>query len=150
MSLTKLESSRNVTSKVISNRIKERKSKSTEKYDWKLFFLPYGTCYSMVELSNSTGWGFDSTIKFNASTGEEYCDWLVCGVCGTEVGFLHSFLSWFPRHQQAAVASLLRMEVILANTSLLLNTLSKNMISWSRTRIDILAPSFANRQKLLT
>ena len=55
VSLTKLESSRNVTSKVISNRIKERKSKSTEQYDYKLFFRLYGTCYSMVELSNSAG-----------------------------------------------------------------------------------------------
>ena len=87
VSLTKLESSRNVTSKVISNRIKEKKSKSTEQYDYKLFFRLYGTCYSMVELSNSAGWGFDSTIKFNASTGEQHCDWFVCGVCGTEVGF---------------------------------------------------------------
>ena len=33
------------------------------------------------------------------------------------------------RDQQAAVGSLLRMEVILANTSLLLNTLKKKMIS---------------------
>ena len=28
-----------------------------------------------------------TTIKFNTSTGEEYCEWFVCGVCGTEVGF---------------------------------------------------------------
>ena len=41
----------------------------------------------MAELSNSTGWDFESTIKFNASTGEEYCEWFVCGVCGTEVAF---------------------------------------------------------------
>ena len=33
--------------------------------------------------------------------------------------------SWPPRHQEAAVASLLRMVVILAHTSLLLNTLSE-------------------------
>ena len=87
MSLPKLESSLNVTSKVISYRIKARKSKSTEQYDWKLFFRLDGTCNSMVELSNSTGWDFDSTIKFNASTGEEYCEWFVCGVCGTKVAF---------------------------------------------------------------
>ena len=37
--LEKLEwSARNVTSKVTSNRIKARKSKSTEQYDCKLFF----------------------------------------------------------------------------------------------------------------
>ena len=28
----------------------------------------------MVELFTSTGKGFYSTIKFNASTGEEYCE----------------------------------------------------------------------------
>ena len=38
VSLPKLESSRNVTSKVISNRVKARKSKSIEQYDCKLFF----------------------------------------------------------------------------------------------------------------
>ena len=65
-------------------------------------FRLVATCNSMVELSNSTGWDFDSTIKFNTSTGEDYCEWFVCGVCGTEVAFgikqlswLHSFLSFF-------------------------------------------------------
>ena len=50
------------------------------------------------------------------------CEWFVCGVCGTEVtfdikqvGFTVSSL-FFPRR-------LLRMEVILPNFSLLLNTL---------------------------
>ena len=55
VSLLKLESSRNVTSKVISNHAKARKSKSTEQYDGKLFFRLNGTCVSIVELSNSTG-----------------------------------------------------------------------------------------------
>ena len=79
------------------------------------FFLLDGTCNSVVELSNSTGWDFDSTIKFNASTGEEHCEWFVCGVCGTEValdikqvGFTVSSL-FSPRP-----ASYSRMEVILA------------------------------------
>ena len=40
-----------------------------------------------------------------------------------------SLSSIFSRDQQAAVGSLLRMEVMLANTSLLLNTLRKKMIS---------------------
>ena len=54
--LEKLESSaRNVTSKVKSNRIKAKKSKSTEQYDCKLFFRLDGTCNSIVELSNLTG-----------------------------------------------------------------------------------------------
>ena len=53
-SLPKFESSRNVTSKVISNRIKARKSKSTEQYDCKLFFRLDGTCNPMVELSTRT------------------------------------------------------------------------------------------------
>ena len=26
-------------------------------------------------------------IKVNASTGDEYCEWVVCAVCGTEVAF---------------------------------------------------------------
>ena len=55
VSLPKLESSRYLTSKVISNRIEARKSKSTEQYDYKLFFRLDGTRNSMVELSNSTG-----------------------------------------------------------------------------------------------
>ena len=131
--ITRIESLRNVTSKVISNRIKARKSKSTEQYDCKLFFRLDGTCNSMVELSNSAGWDFESTIKFNASTGEEYFEWFVCG---TKVAFdikqaQSRLASQFPlgssRDQQAAVGSLLRMEVILANTSLLLK------ISWSGT-----------------
>ena len=49
---------------------KARESKSTEQYDCKLFFRLDGTCNSMVELSNSTGWDFDA-IKFNVSTGED-------------------------------------------------------------------------------
>ena len=72
----------------------------------------------MVEWSNSTGWDFESTIKFNASTGEEYCEWFVCGVCGTEVafnikqkqakaGWLYDFLSFLPETSklQSAVYS---------------------------------------------
>ena len=55
VSLLKLESSRNMTSKVISNRVKARKSKSIEQYDCKLFFRLDGRCNPMVELSNSTG-----------------------------------------------------------------------------------------------
>ena len=130
------ESSRNVTSKVISNRIYARKPKSTEQYDCKLFFHLDGTCNSIVELPISTGcWDFESTIKFNASTGEEYCEWFVCGVwsCGTEValnikqakaGWLRSFLSFLPETSklQSAVYSEW-MKVILPNISLLLNTL---------------------------
>ena len=46
-----------------------------------------------------------------------------------KASWLHSFLSFFSRDQQVAVGSLLRMDVILANTSLLLNTLRKKMIS---------------------
>ena len=49
------------------------------------FFRLDGTCNSMVELPNSTGLDFDSTIKLNDSTDEEHCEWFVCGVCGTEV-----------------------------------------------------------------
>ena len=56
VSLPKLESSRNVTSKVISNRIKARKSNSTEEnVSVKLFFRLDGTCNSIVELSTLAG-----------------------------------------------------------------------------------------------
>ena len=60
------------------------------------------------------------------------------GVCCTEVAFdIEQFgftvSSLFSRDKQAAVGSLLLMEVILANTSPLLNTLRKKIISWSRT-----------------
>ena len=159
-SLPKLESSRNMTSKVISNPIKARKSKSSEQYGCKRFFCLDGTCNSIVELSNSTGLDFESTIKFNASKGEEYYESdFVCGVWGTEVafnvkqakaGWLHSLLSSY-RDQQAAAGSLLRMEVILPNDSPLLNTLrQKKNDLMKKDLIDILAPSFANRAKLLT
>ena len=40
----------------------------------KFFFRLDGICNWIVELSNSLGWEFESTIKFNASTGEEYCE----------------------------------------------------------------------------
>ena len=92
-----------VTQRDINRIIKARKSKSTEQYDCKLFFRLDGTCNSIVELSNSKSWDFESTIKFNASAGEEYCEWFVCG---TEVAFnitqanagrLHSFLSFLPK-----------------------------------------------------
>ena len=84
----------------------------------------------MVELSNLAGWDFDLTIKFNASTSEEQeedCEWFVCGA---KVAFdikqvASQFSLFFPWDQQAAGGSLLRIEVILTNTSLLLNTLRK-------------------------
>ena len=47
----------------------------------------------IVELSNSKGWEFEST-------GEEYCEWFVCGTEVTfdikqaKAGWLHSFLSF--------------------------------------------------------
>ena len=52
---------------------------------------------------NSTGWDFDSTIKFNASTGEdkEHCEWFYLWCLWYRSRFrhkaswLHSFLSFF-------------------------------------------------------
>ena len=151
MSLRKLESSRNVTSKVISNRIKARKSKSTEQCNCKLFSCLDGTCNSIVQLSNSTGWDFESTIKFNVSTGEEYCEWFRCGAClWYRSRFQHKasksrLASQFPlfssRDQQAPIGSLLWMEVILPNT--------EKMISWSKT-YRYLGTSVRESSKLLT
>ena len=63
--------SRNVTWKVISNRIKARKSKSTEQYNCKLSFRLDGTCNSIVELKTQRAEILSRMIKFNASTGEE-------------------------------------------------------------------------------
>ena len=40
----------------------------------------------------STGRDFDSTIKFNASTGEDHCGWFICG---TEVAFDIKHAGWF-------------------------------------------------------
>ena len=72
-----------ITQRYIKGHIKARESKSTQQYDCKLFFCIRldGTCNSIVELSNSTGWGSESMIKVNASTGKEYCEWFVWGVC---------------------------------------------------------------------
>ena len=47
----KLELSRNMTSKVISNRAKARKSKSTEQYDCKLFF-----CQSTADVTQRSNY----------------------------------------------------------------------------------------------
>ena len=69
----------------------------------------------MAELSNTTGLDFESTIKFNASTGEEYCEWFGCGVRAVtevafdikqaKVGWLHSFLSFLPETSKLQVYS---------------------------------------------
>jgi hypothetical protein len=89
-------------------------------------FASTDKCNSMVELFTSTGRDFDSTIKFNASTGEEYCELFACGtevaLDRKQVGFTPSSL--FSRDQQAAVDSLL-IEACLPGTSLLLNALRK-------------------------
>ena len=61
VSLLKLESSHNMTSKVISNRAKASKSKSTE-YDCKLFFCLDGTCNSIMNAAPR------STINTNGGT----------------------------------------------------------------------------------
>jgi len=37
-------------------------------------FASTGKCNSMFKSFTSAGRDFDLTIKFNASTGEEYCD----------------------------------------------------------------------------
>ena len=117
-------------------------SKSTKQYDCKLFFRLDGTCNSMVKLSNSAGWDFDSTIKFNASTGEEHCECFVCGVCGTEVAFdinqigftISSLFSPETSKLQSAVYSELKQFWL---------TLHSCWIQWEKKiswgRIDILA-----------
>ena len=78
----------------------------------------------LPELFASTVRDFDSSIKFNASTCEEYYEWFPS--CGTEVAFVFEikqvcfkFSCVISRDQQAAVGSLLRIEAFLSNNSLL-------------------------------
>ena len=51
-------------------------------------FALTGKCNSMVELFTSTGREFDSTIKCNATTGEEYCE--STGKCNSKVKLVTS------------------------------------------------------------
>ena len=76
----------------------------------------------MVELFASTGRDFDSSIKFNAPTCEEYCEWFPSR--GTEVAFAFDIkqVCFISRDQQAAVGSLLRIEAT-----------EKKWSSWSKT-----------------
>ena len=65
-----------------------------------------GKCNSKVNLFTSCGRVFDSTIKFNASVGEEYCEWFTWG---TEVSFDINQVGFAPSSlfcwgQQAAVS----------------------------------------------
>ena len=64
------------------------------------------------ELFASMGSDFDTTIKFNASTGEEYFDQLhvVPKSLQTQSWFASYLFSLFSRHQQAGVGSFLRAE----------------------------------------
>ena len=130
------------TSKVISNGIRAWKSKSTEQHDWKLFSHLDSGRNSMVKLSNS--WAEVLTPQSNLMpqwAKNTVNDLSVVSLPGTKVAFYikqvgFTFSSLLPETSKlkSAAGSLLRMEVILANTSLLLNTLSKKkMISWSRT-----------------
>ena len=118
-------------SKVISNHIKPRKSKSTEQYDCKLFFRLDGRCNSMFKLSRAYVLTRPSNLmpEWAKNTAS---DLSVVSLPGTEVafyikqvGFTVSSLLPETSKLKSAADSLLRMEVILANTSLLLNTLSK-------------------------
>ena len=134
----------------ISNRMKARRSKSTEQYDCKFFFRLYDASNSMVELSNSRGWDFDSTIKFNASTGEEHCEWFVRGFCGTEVTFDIKQVVWsqFPLF----FSETSKLQSPASEWKQFWLTLHCCWIHWEKKDlmtydlVDILAPSFANRQ----
>ena len=115
MSLPKLESLRNVTSKVISNLIKTRRSQSPEQYDCKLFFRLDGTCNSqwsnyltqrakiLRPRSNLTPQRAKKTVN----------DLAVVSVVpiktksksGAKAGWLHSFLSFLPETRKLQSAS---------------------------------------------
>ena len=70
-----MESSRNMSSKVISNciivnyeHIKARKKNPQNTMIASFSFTSMGKCNSMVELFTSAGRDIDSTIKFNANS----------------------------------------------------------------------------------
>ena len=113
---------RDIKGHIKSYHSKEIKIHRTILYDCKRFFRLDGTCNWIVELSNSMGWDFERRIL-----------WMICPwYLWYRSRFQHRasssrLASHFPlfssRDQQAEVGSLLRMGVILPNTSLLLNTL---------------------------
>ena len=89
--------------------------------------------FSFASTANVTRWSNYLTQRAEILTRQSNLmpqwanntEWFVCGICTWcrsffrhKASWLHSFLSFFPRGQQAAVGSLLRMKVILANTSL--------------------------------
>ena len=90
---------------------------------------------------------FNPTIKFNASTDEEYREWFVCGSEVAfdikQVGFTPSPL--FSPRPASCGRQLLRMAAFLPTTSLLLNTLRINHLM-KKDLINVLAPPFAYRQ----
>ena len=116
----KLESSRNVTSnwyQIPLNCIKTRKSKSTEQYD--------SASFSFASAAHETQWS--NYLTRQAETRRSNLTPQRAKNTGTEVAFdIEQVGFTFPlfssRDQQAAVDSLLRMELILPNISLLLNT----------------------------
>ena len=54
------------------------KSKSMEQFNMiaNFSFTSMSECNSMFKSFTSAGRDFDSMVKFNASTGEEYAEWL--------------------------------------------------------------------------
>ena len=107
----------------------------------------------MVKLSNSTGWDFESTIKFNVSTGEEHCEWFVCGDCGTivafdikQVGFTVSS-PFLPRPASCSRQFTPNKSTFGWHTAALISVYTEKK-KWSHVKdlLDILAPSLANRQ----
>ena len=104
-----------------------------------LSFASKDQCYSWSNYHLNhlpqRGRDFDTTIKFNASTGEEYfddwiinCMWLQVALDAKLVCVALHFFSLFSRDQQARVGSLLRTEEFLPGTSLLLSAQRKNYL----------------------
>ena len=94
------------------------------------------------------GRDFDTTITFNASTGEQYCDdwiincmWLQVALDAKLVCVCFAPFLSFLQDQQARVDSLLRTEEFLPVTSLLLNAQRRGIWSIS-SHLNL----FANRQ----
>ena len=140
MSLTKLESSRNVTSKVISNRIKERNRQNPQNN--MIASFPFAFTAHVTQWSNYLTQRAEVLTRRSNLTPQRAKNIVndlrsVVSVLPKSLATKSKLASQFPlflsRDQQAALGSLLLIKVILPHTSLL--DLS-----------DVLAPSFANQQ----
>ena len=90
VSLPKLESSPNVTSKVMSNRIKARKSKWDQNPQINMIAsFPFASTAHVTQWSNNPTQRAEILTRRSNLTLQQAknTEWFVCGVCGTDVAF---------------------------------------------------------------